>query len=759
MTSPGRVLLTAALALEITNGVQSFLMPIGFTSLQQQLPVRHRRKSDGGIGFRGALSRNSRLSSHYFNDDDQWGDHLDPVQDQQDSYEYYSPQQEPYDFYPPQQEFHEFHSSQQHESYDFYREWDPQPDEIRQSMPQGSKRAIVGGAALGTMMAINSAVGIGAGAEPALSDSPEVRAPEVQSSVRLDSTVLRDESHEVTLPYLERQIEEAEEALRQQEFPAPVVASTREEAVIAMPGAAQSRDSQPEATLPYLENPIRTVEETALAFEASVPVAVSAEEEAIRPVASVVDAPTEHPEAALPIPSPVVTNVETKVTESTATMAKATGTQSGVTLPYLEEQIKAAEESAYQSSASVVASVEVTSSKTVAPAAETTATQPSFVRYTKEKIPGWVETGQKVYDSTAPKVVAGGKKAFAEFDRRVTPKIIEKEHELLGDANSVILDQTLSSVAQAGKMVAGMMGKAISMGIEGGVQVVKATPEVIEAGKQMYNTVDQKIMPEVVDTTRKIKTIVDKTVPDVVDAGKHAYDVIMPEMMNAERQVAKTVRSGVDMSMPMVMETQKKVAPVLSSIEHDLLGDEGVQRLETSVAQTAQQGQTAVRNAGRAIPEMASSVKKAADTVVDTGSKVSRAVPLVVESGQRTYQSVDQSVSSAVSTIKDIGSDIDRAAGKTIYAIEENVYRATNVIDKAIPVVLETSRNAAATGAKIAKTVETGGKAVLEDVSGLADDVSVDQTIDSAAKRFAATKPIYRDFTASVNDPNIMGKL
>ena len=101
----------------------------------------------------------------------------------------------------------------------------------------------------------------------------------------------------------------------------------------------------------------------------------------------------------------------------------------------------------------------------------------------------------------------------------------------------------------------------------------------------------------------------------------------------------------------------------------------------------------------------------------------------------------------------------DRAAGKTVYAIEDNIFYATRTIDKAIPAVLETGRRVTETGIVIAKTVETGGRAVIEDVSEYVDDVRVEKTIDSATKRFARTKPTYQDFTAFVNDPNNLGKL
>jgi hypothetical protein len=101
--------------------------------------------------------------------------------------------------------------------------------------------------------------------------------------------------------------------------------------------------------------------------------------------------------------------------------------------------------------------------------------------------------------------------------------------------------------------------------------------------------------------------------------------------------------------------------------------------------------------------------------------------------------------------------NIDRAAGKTAYAIENNLNGFTGTIDKTIPALLEVGRQAAVSGSEIAR----GSKAIYEDVVGFVDDVTVENTINSAGKRFAATKPTstFREVTASVNDPNQLGKL
>jgi len=118
----------------------------------------------------------------------------------------------------------------------------------------------------------------------------------------------------------------------------------------------------------------------------------------------------------------------------------------------------------------------------------------------------------------------------------------------------------------------------------------------------------------------------------------------------------------------------------------------------------------------------------------------------------------------------------DRAGGKAAYALEENLFGVAGTIDRTLPSLLETGRQVASTVPEIAKTVESGSRAIYDDVSGYVDDLKVQKTIDSAGKRFAATKsqfndynynidsgrkapPTFQDFTASVNDPNELGKL
>jgi hypothetical protein len=464
--------------------------------------------------------------------------------------------------------------------------------------------------------------------------------------------------------------------------------------------------------------------------------------------------------------------------------------QPAVTLPYLEKQIKAAEVAAISNSAAptvpVVASAQVVTQVTqpVAPtapvvskktvvAAATPVTKkvtntgktspPSLFQYTQDHIPGWIETGKKVYTAVEPKVVAGGKKLVAEVDKRVTPKIIAKEHQLLGEENSAVLDKTLSTVSRGGKMITGMVGKVISFGFEGGRMVAKTTPEVISAGKNVYKTLDEKILPEVFDTSRRMKTIITKTVPEIVDTGKHAYTIIVPEVLNAEKQIASTMKIGYDIALPIIKQIENKIVPELAQIERNVFGYEQAAMLDKTVSEVAQQSYSAATTVGKTIPEILAAVQQTSDSITTTGRTVARTVPLVVDNTRHVYETVDRSVNDAISTTRDIAVDLDRAGGKAAYAIEGQVYGAADIMDKTLPTLLETTRQVAVTIPKITKTVGTGSKAIIQDVSGFVADIKVRGTNVDYNKKIANSKPkistMFQDFTASVNDPNRMGSL
>ena len=506
--SPGRVLLTAALLSEIISGGHAFLMPVGFTSLQPIHSTSDLGESSSSIPDSDKHGAKPLFANQYYNDEDQWGDNAD--------YEY------------EQQQLQETNEAAfQQPNLQNY---------------EGTKRAILGGAALGTVMAVNNAVGMSAVAE---SITPEASTPTSKiSSQSVESySAVSYAMPEATLPYLEKQIQEAEMAI-----------GNRVESV----GSSTSVISSAELTT---------------------------------------------------------------VRDTTSTVASAT-TGSGST------------------------------SETTAMAA------PSFIRYTQERIPGLIEKGHKVYDVAAPKIVAGGQKIVAEVDKRVTPTVVAKEHELLGDKNSAVLDKALSKTASAGKMVVGMLGKVIAFGVEGGIQVAKATPDVIHAVQDVYKTVDEKIVPEVVATSRKMQAIADKTVPEVMDTGKHAYDTIMPEFVSGSKKVVGVVQSGMDAAMPVVREIEKTVVPELSKLERDILGTQQAAMLDKAVAEAAQQGEDFYRSAEKTVPQVMAAGQQTVDTVAYTGRTVARTVPLVVENGKLAVDSVDRSISSAISTTQEIVNDL-----------------------------------------------------------------------------------------------------
>eukprot|EP00535_Pseudo-nitzschia_heimii_P007950 CAMPEP_0197176864 /NCGR_PEP_ID=MMETSP1423-20130617/2648_1 /TAXON_ID=476441 /ORGANISM="Pseudo-nitzschia heimii, Strain UNC1101" /LENGTH=646 /DNA_ID=CAMNT_0042626305 /DNA_START=85 /DNA_END=2025 /DNA_ORIENTATION=- len=626
-------LLTATLLIKMIDAGDALLLPIRSISMSPLIATKQHKKSrSSNCDHQINISRSHENASNflfaykYDFDEDQWGDDTDP-------------------FF--EQESNANDSPSENNNLDYV------------------KKAIVGGAALGTMMAINNEIGMSVRAETAATMTPASIGDSSHRFVESNSVASNFQT-EVKLPYLENQIQAAEkEAFRNtvdSNEPSELGLESREVTNIAL----GSDTSMVGASDIDLENVVRKV-------------------------------------------SPETMSGSNSVTDSTS---------------------------------------------------ETTAAfSPSFIRYTQDHMPEWIEAGHKVYDMLAPKVAAGGRAIATQVDKRVMPTIIEKEHELLGEKNSAVVDKTLSGVASAGEMIAGIIGKTISLGIEGGMQVARATPEVVAGGQQVYKTMDEKILPELVGTGIKMKTIVDKTIPEVMDTGMHAYETIMPELMNAEKQVASSINNGMDIVLPKVVELENKIMPELSKVEHSIFGEEQAAMIDNTIAKAAQQGLDTFETVEKTIPKVMASSQKAVDSVAYTGRTVARTVPVMMETAEQMYSTVDKTVSGAISTTQDIASDLDRAAGKTAYAIEDNLTGMTGTIDKTLPTVLEAGRQAAISGSKVAKTVETGGRAIVEDLSNAVDDLKVEKTIIAAQNRFAATKPNFQEVYVSVNDPNQLGKL
>ena len=626
---------TAALLPGIIKGGHAFLMPAGFTSLQSLQRVSSSTNScDKHINVN--VNYRPLFAVQYF-DEDQWCD-----DDGEEEFKI--------------------------------------DDAVVRGGPElkkyfeTSKRAVFTGAAIGTLIAVNGAAGMSAGAEA---------IAEVQSS-----------SSEVV--------------------PMTPVKSVSSSTLL---------NEQPAVTLPYLEKQIKAAEDAAAISSYATTSSVVVSAEVVKQAATTAAAPTAPVVVAAAQSQPVVAATNTAVAAPTP--------------PVVSKK------------AVVVVAAAKPAPKIVTNTVKRSS--PSLFQYTQDHIPGWIETGKKVYTAVEPKVVAGGQKLVSIVDKRVTPKIIEKERQLLGKENSAVLDKTLSTVSRGGKMFAGVVGKVISFGVEGGRYVAKTTPEVISTGKQVYKTLDEKILPEVIDTSRKITTIITKTIPEVVDTGKHAYTTILPEVLNAEKQIASTMKQGSDIASPIVKQIENKLVPELAKIERNVLGYEQAAMLDKTVSDVAQQSYNVASTVGKSIPKIVAAIHQTSDSIATTGRTVARTVPLIVDDTRHVYETVDRSVNDAISTTRDIAVDLDRAGGRAAYAIEGQVYGAADIMDKTLPALLETTRQVAVTIPKITKTVETGSKAIIQDVSG------------NYNKRIAKSKPkittMFQDFTASVNDPNRMGSL
>lgn len=86
---------------------------------------------------------------------------------------------------------------------------------------------------------------------------------------------------------------------------------------------------------------------------------------------------------------------------------------------------------------------------------------------------------------------------------------------------------------------------------------------------------------------------------------------------------------------------------------------------------------------------------------------------------------------------------------------EGSLNSVTETIDKTLPHILEAGRQAAETSQQLAQTAEY----VAQDIADFVDDVKLDNTINSASKRYASTKPTIQEMATSAFNPNPNKKL
>lgn len=319
-----------------------------------------------------------------------------------------------------------------------------------------------------------------------------------------------------------------------------------------------------------------------------------------------------------------------------------------------------------------------------------------------------------------------------EVDKRVTPKIVEAERQILGEENAARLDRTLAGVAAAGKVVYSAVEFAAPYIVEGGRQVILATPEVIKAGKQVYDTIDKKIIPEVVDTSRLVKQTVDRELPKVQAAGKQVQDCvdtkIRPEVDAAAKRFSDTV-------IPSLKEAERVIVPELTVVQRTIMGAQNADNFDRSVSNVIQQGRYVLDTVDRqVIPGIVSTTKTVVDAAATTTDCVVETGSAAIESGMQIKGTVDKTLQEGFATARDIVTEIDRAGGYLAYGLDgkvpnivETTGRVVESIDKAIPDIVETGRKVQSAGKKVVETlpqikesIETGARYIEKNL--LMDD-------------------------------------
>ncbi|KAG7338282.1 hypothetical protein IV203_024032 [Nitzschia inconspicua] len=366
----------------------------------------------------------------------------------------------------------------------------------------------------------------------------------------------------------------------------------------------------------------------------------------------------------------------------------------------------------------------VTSPAVPKPAAAKTADKstPSLYRYTKQHWPEWVDATTMAYRTAEPIVMRISRDVVYQLETNVIPEVLKVEHRILGDPVANVVDKAASTAVKAGKVAVGVVGKTAPVVVEAGRQVVQATPEVIKAGQQMYNTVDKQVIPELKKDYNIVKKVVEEKTPQVIQAGRQVYEI--------GKQFANAVQEDV---LPKVMEAEKKLAPKVKALEHRLLGNEIADSIDKTVDSTLRTGRVVAKAVNKNAPSAFSAAKKTIDTLVKTGKAV-------VIGGRQVYDFAEEYVPKAYRTTKNVVLAIDRTGGQIAYAVDAQAPKVAAAIKKEIPRIRETGGRMQRAIEPAAAQLAESGKAITADVVTLVENIEDKERVGSiAAVGIAAT--------------------
>jgi hypothetical protein len=541
--------------------------------------------------------------------------------------------------------------------------------------------------AAGTVMAWNGDISA-AGAMTNMMDKVPTVAKDVFQQAFSSSSTFREPA--VTLPYLEDQIRAAEESLYNSQ-PAMTMADATTTTVVPTTTTAAPKPAAPAvqastATAPSKEAP----KPASPAPEAPKPAAATA----TTAPAPAAPKPAATATAAAPAPAapkPVATAAAT--TTAAQKPPAATATTVAAPKPVAATAAKAADKSA-----------------------------PSLYRYTRQHWPEWVDATKMAYRTAEPLVMSISRDVSNQLEKKVLPEVVRVEHRILGDEVAGVVDKAAATAFKAGKLAVGVVGKAVPVVWEAGKLVIKATPEVIKAGQQVYNAVDKQVIPELKKDYRVVKKIVEEKTPQVIRAGRQVYET--------GKQLAHAVEEDV---LPKFMEAEKKLAPKINQLEHRILGDSLADPIDKTVDLTLRTGRTIAKAVNKNAPAAFSAAKKTINGAVFTGKAV-------VKGGQQVYHVAEEYVPKAYRTTKNVVLAVDRTGGQIAYVIDAEAPKVAAAIKKEIPKIRETGGRMQRAVEPVVVQLAESGKAITADVVTLYENLDErDQVASVAAVGIAAT--------------------
>ncbi|KAL3920582.1 MAG: hypothetical protein SGILL_003191, partial [Bacillariaceae sp.] len=540
---------------------------------------------------------------------------------------------------------------------------DEDPD-LRQRQDRAKKAGIATALAAGTAMAFNIGDVPAAGAiDNTVSTSSSKEGVQAFAS----SSIMKEP--EVALPYLEEQIRAAEEALCNSQQPAYFAAG---ESTMMMADAAVAAPAAPKPAAP--------------ATTAAAPKP---------PATSATPAAAPKPAAATPATTAAAPKPAAPAAATTTPPKPATPATTAASAPKPAAPAPAAPKPAAK------------------PAAKPQA--PSLYRYSVKHWPDWVKSSKMAYKTAEPLVMKVSRDFSIQLDKKILPEVRKAEHRILGDEVGNVIDEARMTTFKTAKLGLKIFGKALPVAFDVANQIIKATPEVIKTGKQVYKTIDKQVIPEIKRDYKAVEKFVKTETPKAIKTSKQVYET--------SKQLYKAVEQDV---LPAAIKAEKKLTPKINALEHRLVGDELANVIDKSVVATVKSGTRVAKSITKNAPAAFQATEKTAKVVYKTGR-------VVWENGKQVYKVGREVIPATYRVTRDTVIAVDRLGGEVALALDKKAPEVQKTLKKEIPRIQEMgSKTYKALDPAVTQLVESS-VAITTDVVNLVEKSENKDEIKAAA--------------------------